>query len=219
VLKGAEEFQAPKTPRISDTPTVTPKPIARRLSGVTADICDVTGYDAVVYDLDGTVVSLAVDWDATAREATRVFADHGVDADGDLWAMLDLADERGLRDEIEAVLSRHEREGARASERLPLADCLPGHSIPVGICSLNCEAACRDALVTHELTETVRAIVGRDSVATRKPNPEPLLATVERLGVDADDPVLFVGDSRRDEETARRAGIDFRYVPDGPSEF
>ncbi|MFC5365447.1 HAD family hydrolase [Salinirubrum litoreum] len=186
---------------------------------MTADTCDVTGYDAVVYDLDGTVVRLAVDWDATAREAVRVFADHGVEADGDLWAMLDLADERGLRDEIEAVLVDHEREGARTSERLPLADCLSGHSIPVGICSLNCEAACREALAAHDLTDAVRAVVGRDSVATRKPNPEPLLATVDRLGLTGDDPVLFVGDSRRDEETARRAGIDFRYVDGGPSEF
>jgi phosphoglycolate phosphatase len=186
---------------------------------VTADNCDVTGYDAVVYDLDGTVVRLAVDWNATAREAVGVFADHGIDADGDLWTMLDLADERGLRDEIEAVLADHEREGARTSERLPLADCLPRHAIPVGVCSLNCEAACREALATHELTEAVRAVVGRDSVPTRKPDPEPLLATVERLGFDADDPVLFVGDSRRDEETARRAGIDFRYVEGGPAEF
>jgi phosphoglycolate phosphatase len=185
---------------------------------VTADSCDVTGYDAVVYDLDGTLVRLAVDWAAAEREAASVFADHGVDADGDLWTMLDLADETGLRDEIETVLSTHEREGARTSERLELADCLP-HAIPVGVCSLNCEAACREALATHDLTDAVRAVVGRDSVATRKPDPEPLLATVDRLGVARDDPVLFVGDSRRDEETARRAGLDFRYVPDGPSAF
>jgi phosphoglycolate phosphatase len=178
----------------------------------------VTGYDAVVYDLDGTLVRLAVDWAAAEREAASVFADHGVDADGDLWTMLDLADETGLRDEIEAVLSAHEREGARASERLELADCLP-HAIPVGVCSLNCEAACRAALSTHDLRDAVRAVVGRDSVATRKPDPEPLLATVDRLGLARDAPVLFVGDSRRDEETARRAGLDFRYVPGGPSEF
>lgn len=186
---------------------------------MTADACDVTGYDAVVYDLDGTVARLAVDWDAAEREAASVFADHGIDADGDLWSMLDLADETGLRAEIESLLADHEREGARSSERLELADCLPGHAIPVGVCSLNCEAACREALATHDLTDAVRAVVGRDTVATRKPDPEPLLAAVERLGFDAGDSVLFVGDSRRDEETARRAGVDFRYVPDGPSEF
>lgn len=201
-----------------DGATVTPKPLPHPLSGVTADTCDVTGYDAVVYDLDGTLVRLAVDWAAAEREAASVFTDHGVDADGDLWAMLDLADETGLRDEIETVLSAHEREGARASERLELADCLP-HTVPVGVCSLNCEAACREALGTHDLRDAVRAVVGRDSVTTRKPDPEPLLATVDRLGLARDDPVLFVGDSRRDEETARRAGVDFRYVPDGPSEF
>jgi HAD superfamily hydrolase (TIGR01509 family) len=54
-------------------------------------------------------------------------------------------------------------------------------------------------------------IVGRDSVATEKPHPEPLLTTVEGLGA-APERTLFVGDSERDEKTARRAGTDYVYV-------
>jgi phosphoglycolate phosphatase len=175
--------------------------------------CDVSGYDAVVYDLDGTLVHLAVDWDAAATEVAQVFDEHDEDAPADL----DRSDEVGLRDPVEAVLSRHEREGGRLSERLALADCVPQHALPVGVCSLNCEAACRVALETHDIDEAVGAVVGRDTVATRKPDPEPLLTTLDRLSA-GPEAALFVGDSRRDEETARRAGVDFRYVAGGPSD-
>ena len=173
---------------------------------------DTDDFDAVVYDLDGTLVRLTVDWDAVAREAAECFAEAGVDAsDADLWAMLDLADEHGLRDAIEAVLVAHEREGAARSARLATADCLAAATGPVGVCSLNCEAACRIALENHGLAADVDAVVGRDSVATHKPDPEPLLATIDALGVDPADAV-FIGDSPRDETTAERAGVAFEYV-------
>jgi phosphoglycolate phosphatase-like HAD superfamily hydrolase len=166
---------------------------------------------AVVYDLDGTLVDLVVDWDEVARDVARVLEDHGVDAsDADLWQMLDLADETNARDPVEEVIGEHECEGARLSTRLPHADELVECELPVGVCSLNCEAACHVGLETHDLAECVDAVVGRDSVATRKPNPEPLRATLRALGVDGN--ALFVGDSRRDELTAERAGITFEYV-------
>jgi phosphoglycolate phosphatase len=173
---------------------------------------DLDSFDGVVYDLDGTLVRLVVDWDAVARDAVARFDEHGVDADGhDLWAMLDLADERGLRAEIEAVIADHERPGARASSRLPLADRLLGHEIPVGVCSLNCEESVRLALETHGLAGAVDAVVGRDTVATRKPDPEPLLATLRDLSVDPGRAV-FVGDSPRDRVAAERAGVAYRSV-------
>ncbi|WP_224335349.1 HAD family hydrolase [Haloprofundus halobius] len=176
------------------------------------------GYDAVVYDLDGTLVDLLVDWNRVAADAGAVFDDAGVDAAGmDLWAMLDLADEEGMRPEIEAVIADHEREGARNSTRLTLVDGVADHAVPVGVCSLNCEDACRIALDVHELADHVDSVVGRDSVATRKPDPEPLLATLRELGVDPEN-ALFVGDSARDERTAERAGVAFKYVDGGPSD-
>ncbi|WP_224449439.1 HAD family hydrolase [Haloprofundus salilacus] len=181
------------------------------------DAPDFDGYDAVVYDLDGTLVDLLVDWNRAAVDAETLFAEAGVDASGmDLWAMLDLADERGIRDEIGRLLADHERNGARNSTKMALADGVADHAVPVGVCSLNCEDACRIALDVHGLAEHVDSVVGRDSVATRKPDPEPLLATLRELGVDPEN-ALFVGDSARDERTAERAGVAFRYVDGGPS--
>lgn len=177
------------------------------------------GYDAVVYDLDGTLVELDVDWEQVAREVATVYRRSGIDPPSeDLWTMLDAADEHGIADSVTGVVCGHERDGARRSIRLWLADQLwerASDGVPVGVCSLNCEAAVLIALSEHELVEAIRreAIVGRDTVGTHKPDPEPLLSVCRELEV-APDRTLFVGDSERDEVTAERAGTGFAYVSD-----
>jgi phosphoglycolate phosphatase len=168
-------------------------------------------YEGVVYDLDGTLVRLAVDWAAAHETVIERLAAHEVDAaQMSLWEILSWADDNGAAPVVETAIADHERTGARAATRLPTAEELP-LSVPVGVCSLNCEEACRIALDRHSLAEHVDTVVGRDSVDGRKPDPEPLLRTVERLGV-SPDAALFVGDSERDEQAALGAGVDFEYV-------
>jgi HAD superfamily hydrolase (TIGR01509 family) len=162
-------------------------------------------HDTVVFDLDGTLVRLAVEWDVVAREVATVLQDHGIEPPDTLWGMLEAADENGAREAVEAVISAHERDGARDSERLPAADTVPDD--PVGVCSLNAEEACRIALETHEI-DGIAAVVGRDTLATEKPDPEPLLETIDLLDGDPGR-TLFVGDSDRDRTTAERAGTDY----------
>lgn len=170
-------------------------------------------YDALVYDLDGTLVQLAVDWGTVRNDVARVLGEKGVAVDEEtLWELLELADRTGHRNPVEATIAQHEREGARRSTRLPTADEVPGsEGPPVAVCSLNSEAACRLALDIHDLAHRVDAVVGRDSVAAEKPDPEPLLAAVDALAA-TPSTTLFVGDSSRDEQTAQRAGVAFRYV-------
>lgn len=168
-------------------------------------------YDAIVYDLDGTLVDLVVDWGAVADESAMRLESEGIDADGtDLWGMLDLAAANDARGAIERIVSEHECRGAERSTRLPTASELP-RSVPVAVCSLNCERACRLALDSHDITDHVKIVVGRDTVSTRKPDPEPLLTAVRRLG-GTPEKTLFVGDSQRDELTADRAGTAYRHV-------
>lgn len=171
------------------------------------------GYDAVVWDLDGTLVDLVVDWAAVTHDVALVFEEAGIDAtDDNLWDLLERADESGLRDDVETVIGGHEHRGAERSNRLPHADVV-GEFAVEGVCSLNCERACRTALEVHDLTAHVDAVVGRDTLSTYKPDPEPLWETISRMGVDRDETV-FIGDSVRDEEAAERADIAFRYVED-----
>nr|WP_049947643.1 HAD family hydrolase [Candidatus Halobonum tyrrellensis] len=165
----------------------------------------------MVFDLDGTLVDLAVDWGAARADAAALFETRGHDPAGDdLWGLLGRSDELGLRTELEERLSDRECDGARQSDRLAHADHLP-LSVPTGVCSLNSEAAVRTALDTHDLVDHVAAVVGRDSCPTYKPDPEPLLATLSDLGVPPER-ALFVGDSERDAVTADRADVAFVYV-------
>lgn len=174
---------------------------------------------AVVYDLDGTLVRLAVDWESARDEVAKLYRDAGVRiGDEGLWELLEQAPEHGLLEEVEAIIAEYERAGAAAADRLPTADELARRSRPAGVVSLNCEAACRIALEKHNLLDGVEVIVGRDSVGTHKPDPEPLLAAVRALNVDAAE-TMFIGDSERDKRTAARAGTRFSYVGDGPSGY
>jgi len=51
-----------------------------------------------------------------------------------------------------------------------------------------------------------QALVGGDTLAVRKPAPEPLLLAAARLGIDPAN-CLYVGDDARDIEAARAAGM------------
>lgn len=166
----------------------------------------------VVYDLDGTLVRLPVDWAAATDDAGAALRESGLDpGDRDLWELLEAARESGHIGAFESAVCAHEREAAATSNRLAAAKELRNHGGPVGVCSLNCEAACREALETHGLAEHVDAVVGRDSVATHKPDPAPLLAVLEAMGCEPGE-AEFVGDTERDAETAERAGVAFRWV-------
>ncbi len=168
-------------------------------------------YDGVVYDLDGTLVRLNVDWEQATVDTVSALQSRGIDADGQsLWDLLARSQAEGFEALVENVLSEHERAGARTADLLTLADDLP-LSVPTGVCSLNCESACYIALERYGLDTHVDAVVGRDTVLTHKPHPEPLLDTIDRLAV-SPDRALFIGDSKRDAITAERAGVEFRYV-------
>lgn len=170
-----------------------------------------TDYEAVVYDLDGTLVQLNVDWDQARRDLAAKLRVRGIDVeDATLWTLFERGRERGLTPIVENTLEEHEREGARTSDKLPLARELPRDE-GVGVCSLNSESACRIALELHGLDGYVDVLVGRDTLDTYKPDPEPLLAAVRTLGAEPEE-TLFVGDSERDAITADRAGVDFQYV-------
>jgi haloacid dehalogenase superfamily, subfamily IA, variant 1 with third motif having Dx(3-4)D or Dx(3-4)E len=169
-------------------------------------------YDAVVYDLDGTLVRLAVDWSAVRRDTVAAVREAGRSPGESLWDLLDRSHSEGFADIVEPVIAEHECRGARAADRLPTAAELP-RAVPVGVCSLNSEAACRLALRRHGLASHVDTVVGRDTVGTYKPDPEPLLSAVRDLSATPGQ-TLFIGDSERDQRTAERAGVAFEYVED-----
>ncbi len=84
-----------------------------------------------------------------------------------------------------------------------------GHVL--GICTNKPLGAAQVNLTHFGLEGLFDVVIGGDSCAERKPHPQPLLAACEGLGPRA----IFVGDSEVDEETARRAGLDFLFFTQG----
>lgn len=170
-------------------------------------------YEAIVYDLDGTLIELDVDWGQVRQAVAAVLEARGIDTDGaTLWDLFDRAKAAEEYPAVEQRVAEFEREGARTSRRLPLATELPREEA-TGVVSLNAESACRIALEVHGLDSDIDVLVGRDTVDESKPHPQPLQAALASLEV-APDRALFVGDSASDAETARRAGVDFQSVSD-----
>ena len=82
----------------------------------------------------------------------------------------------------------------------------------LGICTNKPEEPTRRILTSLGLSRYFSAVVGGDSLPTRKPSPEPLLHTMTLLGA-AD--CIYVGDSEIDAETAERAGVPFILFTEG----
>ncbi|HBZ63263.1 MAG TPA: haloacid dehalogenase [Lachnospiraceae bacterium] len=69
-------------------------------------------------------------------------------------------------------------------------------------------------LAKNNAMNVIDVIVGGDDVKKEKPDPEGLLAAIEKLNV-SKDRVLYVGDSIVDAKTAQSAGVDFVAVLTG----
>jgi len=84
-----------------------------------------------------------------------------------------------------------------------------GHRL--GICTNKPEAISRSILGNLGLAGFFDTVVGGDSLAVRKPDPQPLYAAFAALGGEG----LYVGDSEVDGETAAAAGVTFLLYTEG----
>jgi pyrophosphatase PpaX len=77
---------------------------------------------------------------------------------------------------------------------------------PMGIVTSKVGFLAERALVHTGLAQYMRCIIGSDATTKHKPEPEPVLLALERLGATTGD-ALFVGDSPYDMQAARAAGV------------
>jgi len=176
----------------------------------------------VIFDLDGTLIDSAPDIHAASNrvlakdglpplsfDQVRSFIGKGVPH---LVArLLDASGEAADGPRHAAMVARFTAgyEDAVGLTRpypgvLDALDALAGRRL--GICT-NKPLAPTLAVLRHLGMEArFAAILGGDSLPVRKPDPAPLLATRERLG---GGPVVYVGDSEVDAQTAAAAGLPF----------
>lgn len=87
----------------------------------------------------------------------------------------------------------------------------------VGICTNKPEGLAEKLMVSLGVRDAFAALLGADSLAVRKPDPEHLRETVRRAGADPARSLL-VGDTRTDRDTARNAGVPSILVTFGPGD-
>ncbi|MDO6798455.1 HAD-IA family hydrolase [Shimia thalassica] len=188
----------------------------------------------VVFDLDGTLADTSGDLLAAANacfqamgegDVLRVETDAGTALRGGK-AMLTLGLTRLGRMDAALVDSYYpmllEAYGAAIDTHTFLypgamqavAD-LSAMGYGVGICTNKPEALAEQLMASLGARDAFGALVGADTLAVRKPDPEPLFETARRLGGDPAKTVL-IGDSVTDRETARAAGVPSVLVTFGP---
>jgi len=92
---------------------------------------------------------------------------------------------------------------------------LKQHRKRLGVVTSKLRDGAMRGLRVSGLEQTFDLVVGCDDVTHAKPHPEPVLKSLEKLGVVATEAV-FVGDSRHDMESGRAAGVKTAAVLWGP---
>lgn len=156
------------------------------------------GIDAVIFDMDGTLVDSSYDWPAIRRRL-------GVTGASIIDDLNDLPEpDRSRRwaelEEIEATSTAEATIHEGANE---LLEVLAEHNLSTALVTNNSETNAQDLLDRFGLAFNV--IVTRDS-GLWKPSGAPVKEAARRLGT-APDRCLGVGDSRYDILAAREAGL------------
>jgi len=185
--------------------------------------------EAVVFDLDGTLVQSRINYEEMRRRAVEILVEAGA-AEGEpgqsvrVWEIVmggeRMLEEMGLPPErrrltmrrITEALNAVELEAVETVKPTPNAhealEALRGRGLGIGVATRSCRAYAARSLELSALAVYVDVLLARDDVEHPKPDPRHLLKVVEALGASPPS-VVYVGDTTTDLKTAQEAGIAF----------
>jgi phosphoglycolate phosphatase len=195
-----------------------------------------TPFDAVVFDLDGTLADTAPDLQAHVNSVLEELGRPGLDLDEVRLLVGDGARtllRRGLEAtggvpagaDLDLLFARFlERYTARPADNstvhrdvVEVLEGLQARGLRLGVCTNKAQAPTDRLLAALGLDRFFEAIVGGDAVAAKKPDAGHVRAVLERLGARPARSVM-VGDSEHDLRAARGLGVpcvlvSFGYTP------
>ncbi len=199
-------------------------------------------FDAVLFDLDGTLVETAPDLTAALNhtlvhvglppvaldevrhmigDGARALLAKGIQAAGRA------ADEKTLAEWFDILLEHYSHHVADASHPFPDVDAqlqaLRAGGARLGVCTNKPIALTEKLLAELDLARHFDVLMGGDSLPVRKPDPAHLLESLKRIDV-APTRAVMVGDSGNDVQAARNAGlpvivVSFGYTATPPGEL
>jgi len=179
--------------------------------------------DAVLFDLDGTLVETNIDFPLMKREMIALAVDYGLAPEPlsgldilavvstsaqNLTVMGRASDADSIRRRATEILEEIELRHAGATREVPgarlLVSALRSRRIRVGIVTRNCRKASELSLGMVGIAPDV--LVTREDSNYQKPHPEPCVSALESLRARAEASVM-VGDHTMDIRTGKAAGM------------
>lgn len=160
-----------------------------------------------IFDFDGTIVDLHVDWKNLKEEVNAICSSHGIDTVQKLNVKIDLLKEKT---NVLDIVKRFEQVDEKLSyspisRTLDLINSLDEFYVV----SNNLSSTVKQVLHELNLLNKCKKIIGIDDVEKSKPSDESFLRLKEFLNYETS---LYLGDRDTDKEFAENSNIKFKHV-------